>query len=216
MYWVVKKSEDHFIMDDPLTKKILQNYIDIVDFCIERKVPLVGFVKSPSESQIIRSDLKKEIDIWTNDTQMFATLLDNLDSKEYITYTGWFRQHKRLYGTSLSKSSPLVGENINAKHQDSDYEPVFFMVYIPIENIMFKVESVYGLVKDPLLKELIMEKVLHDISIDASVPPALQHADFIAKISAKEKSNIEERLGVLKLKTYNEKRWPGYSEDEVQ
>jgi hypothetical protein len=214
MYWVVKKLEDSYIMDDPLTKKILQNYVDIVDFCIDRKVPLVGFVKSPSESQIIRSDLKKDIDIWSNDTQMFRTLLDNIDSKEYITYTGWFHQHRRLYGASLNKSSPLVGENITAKHQESDYDPVFFMVYVPIENTMFKVESVYGLVKDPLLRETIMEKVLHDISIDASVPPALQHADFIAKISAKEKSNIEERLGALKLTTYNEKRWPDYTEYE--
>ncbi|QCR14824.1 DNA double-strand break repair nuclease NurA [Methanosarcina mazei] len=215
MYWVVINSDDLPIRYDPLTTKILQNYVDIVDYCIEKQVPLVGFVKNPAESQIIRSDLKKEIDIWTNDTQMFRCLLDNLDSKEFITYTGWFHQHRRLYGTSLSKASPLVGGNIKGTHQESDYDTVFFMIYIPVENIVFKVESVYGLVKDPKIRDLITEKVLHDISIDLSVPPALQHADFVAKISAKEKSKIYDMLGSMKLTTYNEKRWPEHYEDEV-
>lgn len=216
MYWIVKPPEYLVLRQDPLTTTILQNYIDIIDYCIENKVPLVGFVKNPTDSQIIRSDLTKEIDFWTNDTQMFRTLLDNTDLKEYITYTGWFHQHKRIYGTSLDKASPLVGENITHKHQEINYEPVFFMVYIPVENIMFKVESVYGLIKDPSLRELILEKVLHDISINASVPPALQHVDFVAKISAKDKSSLKNIIPEsMRLRTYDEKRFGELAEEEM-
>jgi len=217
MYWVAKYQEDLYVKQDFLTTRILQNYVNIVDYCIENKVPLVGFVKNPTESQIIRSDLSKEIDIWTTDTQMFRALLDNTDSKEYITYTGWFHLHKRIYGTILDRASPLVGENITCKHREIDYEPVFFMVYIPVENVVFKVESVYGLIKDSSLRELILEKVLHDISINASVPPALQHADFVAKISAKDKSNLKNTIpGSMRLITYDEKRLPDiFIEEEM-
>lgn len=218
MYWVAKHPEDLYLKQDTLTTRILQNYIDIIDYCIENQVPLVGFVKNPIESQITRSDLKKEIDIWTNDTLMFRTLLDNTDdSKEYITYTGWFHQHKRIYGTSLDKASPLVGEKITCKYPEINYEPVFFVVYVPAENYMFKVESVYGLIKDSFLRELILEKVLSDISIDASVPPALKHADFVAKLSAKDKSNLKNDIpGSMRLITYNEKRLPDiFNEEEM-
>lgn len=217
MYWVVKHPEDLYSNQDSLTTTILQNYIDIIDYCIENQVPLVGFVKNPIESQIIRSDLKNKINIWTNDTQLFRSLLDNTSSKEYITYTGWFHQHNRIYGTILDKASPLVGENITCKYPIINYEPVFFMVYIPVENIMFKVESVYGLVNDPFLRKLILEKVLHDISINASVPTALQHADFVAKISAKDKSSLKNSIPEsMRLITYNQKRLPDiYNEEEM-
>lgn len=180
-------------------------------------MPLAGFVKNPIESQIIRSDLKNKINIWTNDTQLFRSLLDNTSSKEYITYTGWFHQHNRIYGTILDKASPLVGENITCKYPTINYEPVFFMVYIPVENIMFKVESVYGLVNDPFLRKLILEKVLHDISINASVPTPLQHADFVAKISAKDKSSLKNSIPEsMRLITYNQKRLPDiYNEEEM-
>lgn len=215
MYWVMKPPKDLCLEQDPLTTNILQNYIDIIDYCIENRVPLVGFVKNPTESQIIRSDLNEEIKIWTNDTQMFTTLLNNTDSKEYITYTGWFHQHLRIYDTILGKASPLVEKNITRKHQDINYEPVFFMVYSPVENVTFKVESVYGLIKDPFLRKLILEKVLRDISINASIPPALQHVDFVAKISAKNKSSLKGIIPEsMRQETYDEKRF-SYLEEEM-
>lgn len=62
MYWMVVDSDDIQIRDDPNTKKILQNYVDIVDHHIENSIPLIGFVKNPEDMQIMRTIRREKKD----------------------------------------------------------------------------------------------------------------------------------------------------------
>nr|WP_269848788.1 DNA double-strand break repair nuclease NurA [Methanosarcina horonobensis] len=45
MYWMVLDDDEVRIRQNPDARKILQNYIDVMDHFLEKKSPVVGFVK---------------------------------------------------------------------------------------------------------------------------------------------------------------------------
>ncbi|MGB9927334.1 MAG: DNA double-strand break repair nuclease NurA [Methanosarcina sp.] len=139
MYWMVLDDEEVNIRQNNDARKILQNYIDIMDHFLETRRPIIGFVKNPTDVQIMDSVRKKKefFDLpWTLDSQFFKKLLslENKDSglgtehngrnskngntgkhndsrSTYITYTNWFLQPNRFYERLLNGTSPLGIEN---------------------------------------------------------------------------------------------------------
>jgi len=137
MYWMVLDDEEVQIQRNNDARKILQNYIDIMDHFLEKKRPVIGFVKNPTDVQIMDSVRKKRegFDLpWMLDSQFFRNLLSpnkvdgpagqghegrnsNLNGKNgkyngsrntYITYTNWFLQPNRFYERMLNGTSPLA------------------------------------------------------------------------------------------------------------
>ena len=236
MYWMGTESEKVLVRHDKNAKKILQNYIDIMDFHLENKVPVIGFVKNPAETQIIqflKEKVKEEgiaADIaWATDTQFFKYLLNPIadskakskakieDSRERsgrqnrfkITYTNWFLQPNQYYDDEIKMNSPLIEESVYGKHPEEDYIPAFFMVRVPFENtnIVFKIESLYGLIKDEEIRKRMTRKILYELSV-GKIPEALLKADLIAKIGVDEKREIREMFTQDAVeKTYNNMRW---------
>ncbi|MDY9927504.1 DNA double-strand break repair nuclease NurA [Methanosarcina sp.] len=137
MYWMVLDDEEVQIRQNDNARKILQNYIDIMDHFLEKRSPVIGFVKNPTDRQIMDGVRKKRegFDLpWMLDAQFFRNLLsphkvdstseqghDGRNSKingkdgkyngsrnTYITYTNWFLQPNRFYEKMLNGTSPLA------------------------------------------------------------------------------------------------------------
>jgi hypothetical protein len=216
MYWVGAASDKVLIRHDKNAQKILQNYIDIADFHLENKMPIVGFVKNPAETQILKlvKEKAKEEKVfadfsWATDTQLFKALLkpeSDETARFKLTFTNWFLQPDQYYDTEIKTNSPLVAESLNYKFFKEDYTPAFFMVRVPFEGnfLVFKIESLYGLIKDEEMRKRITRKVLYELSA-GKIPETLIKADTIAKIGKEEKKEIKELFA--DEKTYNAARW---------
>lgn len=145
MYWMVLDDEEVQIQQNNDARKILQNYIDIMDHFLEKQKPVIGFVKNPIDKQIMDGVRKKReaFDLpWMLDSQFFRNLLspNKVDGKSgqgrdgrnlknngkngkyngsrnaYITYTNWFLQPNRFYEKLLNGTSPLAaGDAVQQK-----------------------------------------------------------------------------------------------------
>ncbi|RXG33571.1 DNA double-strand break repair nuclease NurA [Methanohalophilus sp. WG1-DM] len=212
MYWMVVPSEEVRIRYDPSALKILQNYIDIMDHAMDNSLPLVGFVKNPEDMQIVQTLKRKEMELdipWLVDAQFFKNVLHPSaeDSRNCITYTNWFMQPNQFYENMLQTTSPLMDSSLSHKYAAEDYALTFFVIYVPAMNVLFKVESPYGLTKDDDMRHLLTRKVLYDISI-GGIPPTLSKVDSIAKIRTKERKQILGQFSKLRVDTkYNDIRW---------
>jgi len=235
MYWMGTNSEKVLIRHDKNAKKILQNYIDIMDFHLKNKMPVVGFVKNPAETQImnlLRKKAKEEKIFaelpWATDTQMFKALLKpekadtgkasaaeagtgKAGTRFKITYTNWFLQLKQYYDDDIKTTSPLVEESLTHSFEPEDYTVAFFAVRVPYENssVVFKIESLYGLIKDEEMRRRSTQKILYELSA-GKIPETLLKADSIAKIGGDEKKEIQNLFTVDK--SYNTFRWGDFDE----
>lgn len=232
MYWTVVSSDDIRISHDPTARRILQNYVDIMDFHIDSKIPVIGYVKNPGDIQIVnalKEQLLKEhiyMEIpWSTDAQLFKSLLrpnPNSDSSrsrflnesDRICYTNWFVQPNQFYEETLQKTSPLAGVSLNHGHNPDMYALSFFIIFRIIKGreIIFKIEAPYGLIQDEDVRRSVTQKVLYELSF-SDIPESLYKADTIAKIRIPEKNTVRSMFGNLKIDTdYNSIRWSDLDE----
>jgi hypothetical protein len=241
MYWMVLDDKEVKIRQNDNARKILQNYIDIMDNFLEKRRPLIGFVKNPIDKQIMDSIRKKSEAIelpWTLDSQFFRNILspEKIGSKcgqghggrnsknngkndpyngsrnTYITYTNWFLQPNRFYERLLNGTSPLAaGDMLQQKLRHNfppeDYALCFFMLYVPSKDVVFKIETPYGLIKDNFLRMQITKKVLFDLSLHG-FPLTLTKVDNLSKIRKVERQEIDKLFENMNHDlNYNDTRW---------
>lgn len=150
MYWMVLDNEEVKVRQNNDARKILQNYIDIMDHFLEKRMPVIGFVKNPTDMQIMDSVRKKResFDLpWMLDSQFFRNLLspEKIDSMSghsgstsknngkngkhtgsrnaYITYTNWFLQPNRFYERLLNGTSPLAAADMLQQKLRHSFSP---------------------------------------------------------------------------------------------
>ncbi|AKB55855.1 hypothetical protein MSBRM_2857 [Methanosarcina barkeri MS] len=150
MYWMVLDDEDVRVRQNNDARKILQNYIDIMDHFLKNRQPVIGFVKNPIDMQIMDSVRKKgnAFDLpWMLDSQFFKNLLSlekvdnasghggrnsknnrkngkhNGSKNDYITYTNWFLQPNRFYEKLLNGTSPLAAADPLQQELRHDFSP---------------------------------------------------------------------------------------------
>jgi len=128
MYWMSVPSDDILIRHDKTAQKILQNYVDIIDFHIKTQIPVVGFVKNPEDVQIVNAlnEMFKEDGIykkvpWSSDSQMFKAFLksddfkgEHVNSKKPNVSINSKKSNTRAnskYKTALNKSDELSYTN---------------------------------------------------------------------------------------------------------
>ncbi|NPE29812.1 DNA double-strand break repair nuclease NurA, partial [Methanococcoides sp. SA1] len=215
MYWMVVESKEVRIKEDPVARKILQNYIDIMDHHMKKGMPLIGFVKNPEDMQImitLRDKKGMKHLPWLRDSQFFKNVLslgkeDNGRNGRWITYTNWFLQPNQFYEGMINSTSPMLDLELRHDLDPEDYAITFFVIYVPMLDVLFKVETPYGFTKDESVRDLITRKVLFDISVNG-IPTTLSKVDSLAKIGRSEKELVK---GMFKGQrfdnTYNIERW---------
>lgn len=221
MYWMVVESDDVQIRDDDNAKHILQNYVDIMDHHIANRRPLIGFVKNPEDMQIMITLRKKYAmgDLpWLRDSQFFKNVLspgtDEGKGSRWITYTNWFLQPNQFYENMMDSTSLVLDPDLRHEFAREDYAITFFMIFVPSIDVLFKIESPYGITKDEQMRDLITRKVLHDIAVNG-IPMTLSKADSLAKIRISEKKLIKGMFKGQKIDTiYNDVRWGESTDDQ--
>ncbi|SES79091.1 NurA domain-containing protein [Methanococcoides vulcani] len=221
MYWMVVESDDVQIRDDDNAKRILQNYVDIMDHHIANRRPLIGFVKNPEDMQTMITLRKKYAmgDLpWLRDSQFFKNVLspgkDEGKGSRWITYTNWFLQPNQFYENIMDSTSLVLDLDLKHEFPKEDYAITFFMIFVPSIDVLFKIESPYGITKDEQMRDMITRKVLHDIAVNG-IPMTLSKADSLAKIRISEKKLIKGMFKGQKIDTiYNDVRWGESIDDQ--
>ncbi|KGK99264.1 nuclease [Methanococcoides methylutens] len=221
MYWMVVESDEVQIRDDDNAKRILQNYVDIMDHHIANRRPLIGFVKNPEDMQTMIT-LRKKYSMgdlpWLRDSQFFKNVLspgkDEGKGSRWITYTNWFLQPNQFYENMMDSTSLVLDMDLKHEFPKEDYAITFFMIFVPSIDVLFKIESPYGITKDEQMRDQITRKVLHDIAVNG-IPMTLSKADSLAKIRISEKKLIKGMFKGQKIDTiYNDVRWGESIDDQ--
>lgn len=221
MYWMVLDDEEVRVRQNTNARKILQNYIDIMDYFLENRKPMIGFVKNPIDKQIMDSIRKKgeAFDLpWMLDSQFFKNLLslekvesesghEERNSKNekngkhngsrnvYITYTNWFLQPNRFYEKLLNGTSPLAAADSLQQELRHTFPP---------EDYALCFFMLYAPSKDVVFKveapyglvkdDFLRMQITKKVLFDLSLhgfPLTLTKADHLAKIRKVERQEID-------------------------
>ncbi len=199
-----------------LPRRIVANYLELVERFVERDVPVVGFVKNPASKSITRAVRSKGANApWVDDATFFARVLDpdpeaepGEQSSDVLTCTNWFRSRggpDRILSTAgdalgLERSLPAA-----------DYEVAFVAVYDPRDDLTYRVEAPLGVVRDADRRERLLEYALSEIAAERGPPAPVAKADELARISSEERGSLRETLAdafdTEENTAYDEKRW---------
>lgn len=204
---------------DATPRKIVENYIRLVETFVERGVPLCGFVKNPTSRFLVRTLEKKTAVPWANDAAFFTRLLERREETDSadpadgrddtdLTFTSWFVSR----GSSdepVSADGDAMG--IERRLDPQAYEVTFCYLYDPRRDVCYKIEAPYAVTSDEEARNALTRQLLSEVATQRGPPEAIGKADELAKIGAQEKVSIrrkfEERFGSERLRNYNDERW---------
>ena len=207
-------------------KRVLKNYIRLVETFVEREVPVAGFVKNLSARVITAALANKETGFeapWPDDTALFTRLLERHHAPEpgnngegrrrrteELTFTSWFVSRGGPDETMAASGDAL---GVERKLPAEAYEVTFCIVYDPRHDICYKLEAPYAVTKDEELRQQLTTQVLSEVAAERGPPRAVTKADELARISAAEKQSLRRRFETEfkseSLRTYDSIRWAG-------
>ncbi len=188
-----------------LPKKVIENYVAVVDACYDRDVPVLGIVKTSSMGELTES-LREKIaqnglrgpngtfhDVpWLRDHQFVGEVLRD-SSLDHLTYTSWFVQTDvELRGESFDLLE-AVSDQLRHGRPD-DYRRAFCYVRTPKSGNVFRVEAPALFLTDDDSREKARLKALKEIARQGDVPRAVARADRIARISPDNRETIRDTL----------------------
>lgn len=229
LYWVLL---DNAGVTSPaaswdVPRKIVENYIDVVETQYDRGFPVVGVVKTSTTSQLVDSleekirqhgvvdenGLRPDVS-WTRDHQYIAEVLQGGTLND-LTYTSWFVSTELAAGR-LGDTEILEPFAADLEFgEPGDYRRAFFYVRLPKQGFVFRVETpLLFVLDDEETRDEIQNKALKEIAKRRDVPQAVKRADRIAGISQGNRQTIR---GVLEssapTQNYN---WDGrWSQDDL-
>lgn len=202
-----------------LTGEALSNYFGTYEDALEDGVPVVGFVKNPSCSRVVRRlrDAGPPVP-WSNDAGFFRHFLTP-DASEAdgggevgetggaggdLTFTNWFVS--RLYADELFDVAPTL------ETQREDLLPAVMYVHDPRHGTVHRVETPLGFVRDEETRGAITRQTLKEVAV-SRVPRAVSKADALARVSNDQRESLvrrfEDALGTVEEASYDRDRW-GY------
>ena len=210
-------------------KRVLENYIRLVEEFVDRGIPLAGFIKNPSARVITRTIATKQMDFpmpWPNDTAFFTRLLepyhhpDGEDDSvralsigrrtEELTFTSWFVSRGGPDETMAASGDAL---GVDRKLPNEAYEVTFCIIYDPRHDICYKLEAPYAVTKDEEVRQQLTTQMLSEVAAERGPPTAVTKADELARISAAEKQSLRRKFETQfkseSLRTYDSIRWAG-------
>ena len=184
-----------------LTGEILSNYFGTYDDALG-EVPVVGFVKNPSSSRVVRR-LRETTGPpvpWSNDAGFFRHFLA---SEGELTFTNWFVS--RLYADQLFDVAP-------PETPDEDFLPAVMYVHDPRHGTVHRVEAPYGFVREDETRDAITRQTLKEVAV-SRVPRSVDRADSLARVTPEQREGVvrrfEEAFDAAEETNYNRDRW-GY------
>jgi len=188
------------VSEDDLVEEVVSNYLRLVERFVEREVPLVGFVKSPQSQALIRAlrDRGRPTP-WATDSAFFAQVLERRDRvddefvrlKDELTWTSWFRSRLGADG-QFSAATPDIG--VERRLDPAAYEVVFFAVYDPRTDLLFKVELPAAFATDDATRDAVERWAVRAVAAERGPPLAIAKADELARIDRGQKRELTRRL----------------------
>lgn len=206
-------------------RKVVENYVSLVERFVERDVPLVGFVKNVSAKGITET-LRRKGTVptpWANDAAFFSQVLERHDANgeratDTLSITNWFVS--RSGPDRVFAANGKAGEGGRAQSEGFQfdralepelYEVTFCIIYDPREDMTYKVEAPYAFTKDEECRERLELQLLKDVAVERGPPLAVGKADELAHISRAEKSSLVETLEQAfdsdRDRSYDQLRW---------
>ena len=208
-------------------KRVLEQYVRLVERFVDRGVPIVGFVKNPSARVITSTIATKDTGFeapWPDDTAFFTRLLerhhlpDDADGSgpsvdrrtDELTFSSWFVSRGGPDATMAAAGDAL---GVDRKLDPECYEVTFCIVYDPRHDICYKLEAPYAVTQDAEVRRQLTTQVLSEVAAERGPPRAVAKADELARISAAEKTSLrrkfESQFDSDSLRTYDSIRWAG-------
>ncbi|MFB6296584.1 MAG: DNA double-strand break repair nuclease NurA [Halobacteriales archaeon] len=204
---------EDLLAEDTRPRDVAANYLRLIERFVEREVPLIGFVKSPTTRTITRAVRSNTGNApWVNDTALFKQVLERRADGERLTdeltFTNWFVSRggpDRVFSTA----GDALG--LDRKLGPGAYETAFFAVYDPRIDLLFRVETPFAFARDPDLRERIRRQVLKGVALNRGPPESVAKADELARISREEKATLQDALERTldsdREREYDEERW---------
>jgi hypothetical protein len=205
------------VSEDDLVREVLENYLQLVDDFLTREVPLVGFVKSPQATALIRALQETAHPTpWASDAAFFAQVLEQRErrggeferKRDELSWTNWFRSRLGADGVF---SGPETELGVERERSGMAYEVTFCMVYDPRTDLVYKVELPGAFGREDDVREAVERYVLREIAGQRGPPLPVGKADELARIDAGQKAELVRRLerafDTEADRNYDRERW---------
>ena len=228
--WQDRDAELGALTTEAKPQAIVENYVRLVEEFVERGVPIIGFVKSPSGGTLTRALRSRGVrSPWPDDTALFTRLLERREPDDDpgvggddgrtgedrgarldddLTFTTWFRSRGGADAPMAADGDAL---GVDRELDPALYEPTFMIVYDPRTDVTYKLEAPYAFTRDAATRERLTRQVVAEVAATRGPPEPVSKADALARISASEKAALrrkfEERLGSDQQATYDDLRW---------
>jgi len=199
-------------VESDLTKRVVRNYVRLVEAAIERDVVLGGFVKNVSSRGVVRALDGKTHAPWLDDAEFFGQLLERRDGDRRVTddlaYTNWFRSRVG-YDREFSTLGGRL--DLDLSLDPEAYEVAFCVLYDPRTDTVYKAELPRAFADDDGVRERVTDQLVRDVAAASGPPEAIGRADELARISVREKSHLVEAMadamGTEPRAGYDAVRW---------
>lgn len=194
--------------------RVIQAYIDLVTECLDRDIPLLGFVKNPASNRLTRAVRGAGHPApWFNDAAFFRRILADGASVEraadHLAYTSWFVSRAGTDRT-FAADEP-IGLDIAFPNDRTDYEVTTMAIYDHRDGVVYTAEAPRGVTADPARRDRLTKLVLREVAAERGPPRAIAKADSLARIGRGEKRSLREAIesewNTRVDRTYDDLRW---------
>ncbi|MFB6132524.1 MAG: DNA double-strand break repair nuclease NurA [Halanaeroarchaeum sp.] len=188
------------VNEDDLIEEVVGNYLELVERFVEREVPLVGFVKSPQSQALIRALRESgRATPWASDAAFFASVLERRERsggefervRQDLTWTNWFRSRLGADGVFAGVDGDI---GVDRRLDSAAYEVLFFVIYDPRTDLVFKVELPATFATDEAIRSSIERWAVSAVAAARGPPEAVGKADELARIDRGQKQELTRRL----------------------
>ncbi len=205
---LLRRVPDDGLDSDPdwtLPTEVLRTYVEVIDHCFDRGVPVYGVVKTSEIDTLIRG-LRQKIERneirrddgrlrrvpYRTDAQFVAAALRD-DRLTHLAYTDWFVETEPVPGSDRSERLEPVASDL--EHGDpADYRRAFCHVRLPETGNVFRIETPSLFLERGAGAEAVQLKALSEIAQRSDVPGAVARADRRARITPGNRDRIRHSL----------------------
>jgi hypothetical protein len=210
---------ERLLTDAAGPRDVLANYRDLVETCVERDVPLVGFVKNSASKALTRALRGRIGTPWVDDAAFFRRLLERTDGDgdrrtDALTFTNWFRSRlgtDALVAPGSRGGRPAIDLDRDRALAPEDYEVTFFVVYDPRDDLVYRIEAPSAVTRDEVVRDRLTSHLLSEVAAERGPPRSVGKADALARIDRQGKETLRDRIerefDTDRRRDYDEQRW---------
>lgn len=188
-----------------LPTAVLRTYVEVIDHCFDRGVPVYGVVKTSeittllqglrrkiAHNEIRRDDGRLRRVPYRTDAQFVAATLRD-DRLTHLAYTEWFVEMEPVPGQDRSERLEPVADHLE-HGEPADYRRAFCHVRLPETGNVFRIETPLLFLEHGPGAEAVRLKALSEIARRNDVPGAVARADRRARITPGNRDRIRHNL----------------------